>query len=412
MTTQQRPLRVFLNDSHANMPESKHLAQGGPSRFSQLMGEHFKTNFPDIELSSLFFSHNDKDDRIYMRETKAQNIYREVVYPNIQLSSSYIRKFTKKEYLAFLAPWLAVVGEALDRAKPDVVYLNGFSLSNWMILEEAYRRKIPICVQHAGIWKKEINVVKHRFSPSIRRIFASFEKDLITKTTMQIFLNEFSCAEFFKIHHVPLTAKLRKKNEIVPLPLLPINPTPMHISNTETRTITTVARWDAIKNHHAVLRLASYIHKKHLPFSVSAVTKWAETPATDIKRRYPTLVHIVPPMSPSALQTYYSTIDVVIIPSRFDVSPTVLMEAVLRGKPVVISDSVGWVSDYRKYGLQDLIISPRASGEKIAGVLTKLFKQKEQYLPKFKQLQKKILVEHSPKKVFGAYHKIFRNIAI
>lgn len=411
MMTPSNPIRVFFNDSHVNLPGSALIPQGGPSRFAHLFTNHFKNAYKDVTLISLLFSHNDKDDRIYLRESKHDRTYFEVVYPNLTLSESYSRQYTKAAYLKFLAPWLSVVGEALDRAQPDIVFLNGFSIANWMILNEASRRSIPVCVQQAGIWKKELQVVKHRFSPSIRRIFSRFEKDIIEKAACQIFLNEFSRDAFFKIHRTVLTPKRRARTTIVPLPIVDMPVREMHMDKKPTHNVAIIARWDAIKNHAAMKRLAAHAQKVRAPFSMFAVTKWAETPVTELKRQYPSLVGVVPPMSPEALYKFYASVDAIIIPSRFDVSPTVLMEAILSGKPVIISHAVGWVSDYKHLGFTDLIVRPAASGKILTETLTQLFRGRRIYLPRFRRLQAKILREHAPNKVFATYHKILKNFA-
>jgi hypothetical protein len=75
---------------------------------------------------------------------------------------------------------------------------------------------------------------------------------------------------------------------------------------------------------------------------------------------------------------------------------------------VIISNNVGWFSDYKKFGLTECIISPSAGGEDIIGALDNLFKNKGKILPKFTNLQKKITGEHNYKSVFGQYYKIFK----
>jgi len=412
MSDSQRPIRVLFNDSHANLPNSTLIPQGGPSRFSQFFTTYFEHTVRDIELSSLLFSHNDTDARIYRRETLRHRLYQEIVYPGKKLTRSYTRVYTKAAYIKFLAPWLTLVGEALDRAQPDIVFLNGYSLSNWMILHEASKRNIPICVQLAGIWKKEIWAVRHRFSPSIRRIFASFEKDIIQKASSQIFLNEFSRDTFFTEHATALTPDMRARTAVIPLPIMMETPVrAMHLEKQPMQRVATIARWDLIKNHHAVMRLAVHAHKMHAPFSVLSITKWAETPKTELKRRYSDFVQVIPPMLPNKLHAFYDSIDIGIVLSRFETASMVLMEAILSGKPVVISDSIGWVSDYKQFGLDDFVVRPAASGKVLVETLTHLIQERHTYLPRFQKLQKKILREHTPEKVFKAYYKIFTNLA-
>ncbi len=413
MNLRNVPIRILFNDAHANLPESRHIPQGGPSRFAQLFSSYFESNHPDIELISVLFSHNADDKSIFMRKTIKNRHYFELVHPNQKLLASYKKSFSVTAYKTYLAPWLSVVDAIFEQAKPDLVFLNGFSLSNWMLLEIAHRRNIPVCIQHAGIWKKELQVAKEAFSSSIRKIFVHFEKEIIQKAAHQIFLNEFSRDAFFKAHRIGKTKQILSKTSIVPLPIdIPTTIRPLSLSQQNIYHIGVVARWDKIKNHSAVARFASYVQQAKLPFQISVVTKWSEKLVSDFKNTYVRLVHIVSPMDPKELVKFYRTCDIILIPSRFDVYPAVLMEALLQGTPAVISQNTGWVNDYRKIGLEALIFAPHASGKIIASKLRALIDGQKAYLPRFSRLQQHIVAEHAPKKVFSQYYKLFTQHAL
>lgn len=404
-------LRVLFNDAHCNLPSSPHIAQGGPGRFAQTFSHYMTNDRKDVELQSLLFSHNALDDTIFFRKTEDVRTYYEIVYPSELLQSSYKKHYTKKEYFAFLRPWIVELDGIFADAQPDVVFLNGFSLSNWLILNAAARKKIPVVIQHAGIWKKELDISAPHFSPSIHRIFTAMEKDCISNTALQIFLNDFSREAFFSLHKTVLTPEIKKKTIVVPLPVeMPIAKK-MTLAKRKHYKIGMVARWDSIKNHAAIFRLASYLKQStSLQASVTVVTKWAEKLVSDFKTQYEKVVTIVDPMPSKKLLGFYKTQDIIMIPSRFDVSPTVLMEAVLQGKPVLISTMVGWVSDYKTYKLDSLIIDPEASGESIATVLQDLIDNKDTYLLRFKELQQKIIKDHNLLTVYTHYYKLFKKV--
>lgn len=402
-------IRVVFNDAHANLPNNNLIPQGGVSRFAQRMSSYLKNNHKDIELISLLFSHNQKDKKIYIKKTSGIRDFYELIYPREILLNSYKQKFTKKEYNTYTKIFIAEISNLFKEIKPDLIFLNGFSLSNWMIMQTAHLSGIPSCIQHAGLWKKELLTSSSSFSPSVKKIFSSYEKEVFYKTSHQIFLNNFSRDELFKIHNID-RKKFFKKTSIIPLPIEIDSSTKTYLKSQKVYNIGVVARWDRIKNHTAVYRLAKYIKDNNLNYHINVVTKWDPSYKTSFKEKYKNIVSIVPPMSPKDLKHFYKNQDLVLIPSRFDVSPTVLMEALLLGKPVIISNNVGWVSDYKKYGISDLVFNFTDSGEKIFKKIEKLVLFKNRYLTKFNLLQKKIIAEHNNKKVFDQYYKLFKSI--
>lgn len=397
--------RVMFNDAHANFPKNNQIPQGGPSSFASKFSKYFNTQ-KDIELISMLFSHNQKDDAIFTRKNVYDRDYYELVYPRDKFIESYKIKTTKKEYLDFLEPWIKKMEEVLIESKANLVFLNGFSLTNWIMMEASYRLKIPSIIQHAGLWKKEIITSDGYFSPSISKIFSSFEKETYKKTSHQIFLNEFSKKEFFDIHNLKNN---KQEISIIPLPIEIKTKKKIEIKKQAKQiTIGVVSRWDRIKNHGAIYRLAKYIENKKLPFKINVVANiQRETPFIN---KYKKIVNIVSPMQPVELKKFYDKQDIVIIPSRFDVSPTVLMEALLQGKPVLISNNVGWVSDFKKFNLKNLIFDYRASGENIYKKIEILLDNNQKYIKEFKKFQNKIINKHNTENVFTEYYKLFKKI--
>ena len=411
MIRKSAAIRVIFNDAHANLPSSLYIPQGGVSSFARKFTNYFDKKDANIELVSLLFSHNSHDNKIYTKETVGDHKYYELYYPREKIINSYKRKYTKKEYIKFLKPWLKQVNDIFERTQPDVVFLNGFSLSNWLILEIAHRRKVPVCVQHAGIWKKELNISQKHFSTSMRKIFSSLEKEIYQKASSMIFLNEFSQNIFLSIHNIKIKKGDTVKTSIIPLPIDIKSFKKIHLPVKKHYNIGVVARWDGVKNHDATLRLAKYVRKNNLPISIKVVTGWGSNKITEYKKEYVKFVDIVNPMSPEKLKGFYKSQDIIMIPSRFDVSPTVLMESIAEGKPIIISKNVGWISDYNKFNLNKLIIDPRASGEVIYNTIKELTENSKSYIQKFEKLQKKIINKNNVKEVFEEYRKIFINLS-
>jgi glycosyltransferase involved in cell wall biosynthesis len=415
MTLPQKKIDIACNDYHVNLPQNKKniIPQGGPSRFAQLFESDEGAQATYGNVTSILFSHDDNAKTPYLRIVKKnKHSYYEVVYDAQQLRFTYTRKYTKKEYVTFLDPWINQVILIFKETLPSVLFLNGFSLSNWIIMEAAYRMDIPVYIQHAGIWKKEIMISQKFFSSSIRRIFASLEKETINKTKGQIFLNQFSKRAFLSMHdHVP-SKNLLKKMVIIPLPVAEQETSPFKKVIGEIPVIGMVARWDAIKNHSAFMRLAKYSNKKNTPIKLSCVTQAPTKGASLFFENYAELVTIVPPMAPDGLKYFYRSCDVLLVPSRFDVSPTVVIEALSQGIPVIISENTGWVDVFKQFGLSSMIISPRASGAHILEKIQDLTSHYKKYRPHYCELRDYLLKEHKPRRVFASYSDLFKSTVI
>lgn len=403
------PIRILFNDSHVNMPSSRTIAQGGPGRFSNLFTSHFQGTAH--HLISVFFSHNPNDETIGLRAitSKKQHDYFEIFYPREKMSGEFSKKYTKKEFLQYIAPWIEQVEKLFDIAQPTVLFLNGYGITNYMLFAVAKKRKIPVCIQHAGIWKKELMMNSgSTFSPSIGKIFAGFEKEVVNEGTHQVFLNTFSRDAFLTLHNLELTDLIN--HSVIPLPIPQpekVLPVVLKKASSKKRAIGAVSRWDVIKNQSALLRLAEYIKEHKLPAVVSVVTNPFNGIASSFRDRYVASINVVAPMNPKKLSGFYRSADIVLLPSHFDVSPTVLMESLLQGVPVIISDQVGWVSDYKSLGLMDLVIRPDISGEALFAVIERVFNNPERYEKKLNTLQHRILKQHLPELVLPKYEKLF-----
>ncbi|MDB5254665.1 MAG: glycosyl transferase group 1 [Candidatus Nomurabacteria bacterium] len=407
------PIRILFNDNRNNYPGSTHTPQGGPEIFSALFTSYFKDT--PHHLTSVFFLNSIFLDAIASRKilSKKQHDYVELSYPRKTLNASYKEEYTKKEYLEFLAPWFEEMEKIFDAAKPDVVFLNGYALTNYFLFAVAKKRGIPVCMQHAGIWKEEIMTASgSAFSSSIRKIFISLEKDLTRYTTHHIFLNEHSKDRFLSAHN--LTAADLHAVSVIPLPIpVPkvVRPVTLKKKASKPIAIGAVSRWDAIKNHSAILRLAEYIAENNIPATVSVVTNPFNGIASEFRDRYTKHVQVIAPMSSAKLVTFYRTCDVLILPSKFETLGGVVMEALIQGVPTVISDQTGWVREYQSFGLDALIISPNDSGKKLFDAINELFAHPERFIKKFARLQKQILSRQLAKHVFPQYEKIFISLS-
>lgn len=293
----------------------------------------------------------------------------------------------------------------IRKTKPDLLFLNGFSVYAWLLLAAAHEEALPIVIQHAGIAKMEFDTYKHLYTVQGRRILLEMERDIVRFASKQIFLNKYSQDVFANV-----VSKIPPDQAIcIPLPyergIIEKASRRSQVRSTRGLHIGCVARWDRIKNHQAIFALAQAIQTQKLPWSITTVTKILPTAADrTFKDRYAKMIEVIAPMDRSALKAFYRTLDVLILPSHFDVSPTVVMEAALLGKPTLIAPTVGWVSEYQACGLDHWIID---------------FSDPEQVITRLKQLMgtpvpptfKKFLQKtHAPDRVFRAYLSVFTSV--
>lgn len=401
----KRKINILYNESHSNLHTQTLNPQGGPSRFSQSFRDYFLAK-KEVNLIPVLFSHEDGNKKPYIRTTSQDSKeFFELVYDRNSINSFYKKNITKPHLIKHLAPWIAQLEEFFEGKKPDLIFLNGFGLTNWMLLHVAHKKNIPVAIQHAGVWKKEVQRVKEGFSPAIRKIFYDLERDTARWCAMHIFLNTYSKKVFMDAYKKALKKKI--PSIVIPLPIS-VAAIPKNKKNKSGKvSIGIVARWDSIKNHTAILRLAS---SKFLPshWSVNAVTRIPRP--SDFSKKYTEVVTIHKPMSPELLTNFYASTDITILLSHFDVSPTVIAESFAAGTPVIISDKVGWQDEYKACGLEDHIVPTRIGGKTLVAVIKKVLSQQSKNTTKYKKFSKYVARTHSPKKVFDDYFSLFQSI--
>lgn len=360
-------MRILSNEYLENIPGSEKKAQGGPSRFA-------------YNLSKYLSEHGNEWVGILRSPTTLPNEYRElknshyaryfeVYVPKINFES--IRELSEPVVLhSYLHDEVELISRFIREIKPDVLFINGFSSFCWLLYAAAKNCNIPILIQHAGITKIEVEQYRDLFSEAGATMCFDMEKEVTLHATSNIVLNSYSEGVLASTHGLESIPN----SIIIPLPLIdwPFTIVTKKIHHKDI-TLGVVARWDRIKNHSAILALAEEIKKQNLPWKIRSVTKIPETDTyKEMKTRYKELIDVVSPMDQQELQKFYSSVDIALLPSHFDVSPNVVMEALSTGTPTLISPHVGWVSEYLQNEMQDWIISyekPQEVVEKIKKLL-------------------------------------------
>ncbi len=294
--------------------------------------------------------------------------------------------------------------EIIIAENPDVILLNGFSIINWYILQAAHRAKVPTVVSHHGLWFKEAMEIMAKSTPQTLKLVKKMEKDIYLLAHHQVFLNLFSQKTFEKEYRV----RTNRKASVIPIPYNPIflNSTLPKVHNHTHKKIGFVGRWDAIKNPQIIYELAREMKRQKKDWEMFAVLKINEAKVLmDLRKKFAQTVSVVPPMTPSALKQFYRDMDILLLPSRFDVSPTVVIEAATQNRGTIISPNVGFVDEYRQLGMKDWIWdfkNPKSTVEYIEQML------KKRLTPSF---TRHIAKNHDPKTIFNKYLKILAQTA-
>jgi glycosyltransferase involved in cell wall biosynthesis len=397
-------VRILSNDYLANVPGSDRVAHGGPANFARNFSAYAIEGGHEW-IGLILRTTKGKAMRIQTMVTTPRSRYIGYFLPEAPLERLF--KIKKKvDPRIYFATEVARLRRFMQETEPDLLFLNGYSVYSWLLLEAAAREGLPIVIQHAGIACIEYEIYKHLYTDAAREVFLEMERDIVRQVSKQVFLNEYSRQVFSK--HVLRVPK--DQSIIIPLPYeikewdQAARKKPRRIEKREV-VIGCVARWDRIKNHAAVLDLARLAHEQGLPWRFESVTTVPQTKLfRQFKDEYQKHITVCAPMDRRALANFYRRMDVLILPSHFDVSPTVVMEAAGAGKPTLISPTVGWVTEYNACKLQKWVVDFMKPDQ----VIKRLHQLLGQPFPK--TFQTFLRRYHAPEKVFQAYLQLFTDV--
>jgi glycosyltransferase involved in cell wall biosynthesis len=399
---------ILSNGYPTNMPNSEEVSQGGPANFARLFSSHIVAATPHKWIGVMFYGSKSKDVRLNKCFSFPQRDYFKLYLPK-----RYFRLITRAEKfedpsIILRKPTKRLVS-FIKKEKPDVVFLNGFGILNWMLLKAAEETGVPVVIQHAGIWTKELRLHKHLYSRAGLKIMEQMEKDSTKLSSIEVFLNTWS-RDYYQKH---VAHNSESKTSIIPLPFnfdffadiskaqkkSILNPAQKAFK------IGTIARWDRIKNHNAILSLAKNARKKGLAWQFYAVTQIPEVKQLKNKKRaYEKNIKVIRSLDRVGISDFCHAMDMLILPSLFDVSPTVVLEAISTGTPVAVSPNVGYVDDFRKNGAEAWVIDFKNTKKALNRI------KKLAMSPMPKALQKEIKSKHEHARVFSAYLGLFDKV--
>ncbi|MFA5185458.1 MAG: glycosyltransferase family 4 protein [Patescibacteria group bacterium] len=397
-------MKILSNDYPTNLPSNSNIAPGGPAHFARAFSG-YAVGCGHEWLGLIHQGTQEEKTGIVKDSTVDAKNYYIFSYPYKHFQS-FIDSKKKIDPRAWFTPQINCIRKFIRRAKPDILFLNGFSVYAWQLLEAARQENLPTVIQHAGIAQVEFEQYKHLYTHAVRMSVLQMERDIVDAASKQVFLNAFSHEAFCKrVAPVP-----ERQTAIIPLPYQEVF-AKKYLKSTKKKTtdkaavIGCVARWDRIKNHDAILRLAIEAKRQKLDWKFKCVTKIPETRVQyRFKCSYKNAIEVVSPMPTSDLMDFYDSVDLLILPSHFDVSPTVVMEAALQRKATLISPNVGWISEYAACGQKEWIID-FTDAKRVVQRLRRLMKKP--FPSRFRSI---ILNKHEPKKVFSAYLHLFKSV--
>lgn len=402
-------MKIFSNGYPTNMPNAEAVSQGGPANFARLFSTFITSNTSHSWVGVMVSHSKSKTIRIKKAFSFPQRDYFKFYLPK-----EYYRLITQANKVAdpaiILEKPIKRLASLIKKENPDIVFLNGFDLFNWILLKAAEQAQVPAVIQHAGVWTKELDLYKHVFTKAGLKIMKQMEKDSTYLCSAEVFLNRWS-RDYYQKH---VAKKTSGTVEIIPLPFdfasfasLPKSQKKSVLFHSKSGIkIGTIARWDRIKNHKAFLSLARAVKREGLPWQFYSVTKIPEnTRLAARKKSYEKNIKVIRSLGRVGIYDFCRAMDLIILPSLFDVSPTVVLEAVSVKTPIAISGNVGYVHNFKELGAKDWVIDfkdTKKVKERIKKILQKPLPQ---------TLQNQIKTNHGHEKVFFSYLDLFDKIA-
>ncbi|MCR4322570.1 MAG: glycosyltransferase family 4 protein [Candidatus Azambacteria bacterium] len=389
---------ILSNDYTSNTPSSRIKSQGGPAAFAKIFSRYVTAR------GHQWVGIIEKTDTRKVFRHQKKEYSKKRTYVEVRYNRKYITHITKAtkniDPCEVLSPRIIHLAKVIRSISPDIIFLNGFSLSSWVLMMAGHMAGIPIVMQHAGIWGKEIKMYSDWFPSAARKILYEMERDISRFADHEIFLNKRS----WQAYNESVAQVGAHRATVIPLPYASF------VYHEKKRKkdaydIGIVARWDRIKNHEAFLRVAKKAHEKKMPWTFHAVTSIPDTSTKKkFKDEYRKFISVKKPMDRKGITRFYKKMDLMILPSHFDVSPFVVIEAAMEGTTTLISPNVGHADEYKKAGAQKWVID----FSDVAAVVRRIQKIISTAPPK--KLIRSFEKLHNPERVCSQYLQLFTTV--
>ncbi len=393
-------MKILATNNLANLPGARKSLIGGTANFSRLFYPQLVQR--GLEIVNIVYEGKEKHQQVKaVCQKKRGGSWWIINLPRTYFAERLTRSQRYRSPRLAMADLISACQQVIEVEKPDAVFLNGIFGFPWALLVAAKTKKVPVVIRHAGIWYLEIGIYSDLISPAGAKMMRELERDGARLATRNVFLNETTAEIFAK-----KVAKIKpKQKRIIPSPCLNLWSSSSRNRERSANKIGVVARWDRIKNHEAVLALAKEARVRNLPWEFYAITVIPDAVKNqEFGVDYLRHIKVLPPRSSLGLRSFYQAMDLLILPSHFDVSPGVVIEAAMAGTATVISPNVGYARFFQKFGAGRWVndFSDRVKTIKVVkSLIGKTYP--DGFLNKLKQ-------NHDPEKIANQYEALFKKI--
>lgn len=264
---------------------------------------------------------------------------RTVAYP--PLNEVLASALSLEDVRAAYRPVIDTYAEYIREIRPDCIVINGTYAMPWCLLQAARAwGKASIVIHYHGILSKE---VEHWQDPRAKGLMEAMEREFDIPEALYIFPSQLARETVEReVYRHPILHAL-----VVP------NPVPDHFFEARRKrrsfSIGMVARWNKIKNVDVLLSLARYAKRKKEMPNFPLVTNLPQSHEEYVK--VASLLDLKDPIPHHKLAHFYSSLGVLLLPSRFETYGNVAQEALAAGTPVLVSAAAGVAETLHFVGL-------------------------------------------------------------
>ena len=260
--------------------------------------------------------------------------------------------------------WRVLIDETkktLAQESPDIVLINGTYSLPWILVQAASEMHLPIVLRYAGVMKKEIENLGY----FVRRRLARYEREIASLADAIIFPSSI-CKEVVERE---VLFRLLPESTVIPNPIGSLGKVSRKSAANAVYAIACVGRWTKVKNFQAFFAL-------HQELLASGWNHRAIVVTQPTRTHIPETIERLGQMSHDALRDFYTSVDLVVIPSHFETFSNVAAEAIAHGCSVLTSNNVGFAEVLREAGLERMIVDSFDDVENVARAVKRIAQKK------------------------------------
>ena len=239
----------------------------------------------------------------------------------------------------YYRPVILEIKKLLLSIQPDVVLINGTSYFPWLISLAASECSIPIVLRYHGVSTKETA----HLSPRVSKLFSAVEKSFFGRVKTFIFPSNL-CRD--------VVEKEIYQRKVTDAQIIynPVQILKSQRKKSVSRKIAAVSRDSWVKNLDAFFKLHEILNKQNWKHEATLISEMKDP------KRLPKTIKYHEPLRYDKLCQFYSSQDLIIVPSHFETFGNVPMEAVCMGVPVLVDKNMGCAEVLISAGLEKMVV--------------------------------------------------------